>query len=140
MAAGIDAVAARAHLLAEHRETLQRVLDCADAVVAGWDGDATTDREAVTEPLRATLDRAGLLDRFPSLLAAAVRAGGGEVRGQPVAAPPYVAVTSRGPVLRATLAEGRLVVTVGTFEVERAPVRYVRGASTVEGALEVCVR
>jgi hypothetical protein len=52
--------------------------------------------------------------------------------------PPYLAVTSRGPVLRATLPEGRLVVVVGVFTVERhGQRRYVRAGETPETVLRV---
>lgn len=141
----MDADAARARILAEHREPFATVLDCADVVADGWGaGDArpaTTDRDAVTGALRAALARAGVLERFPAVLRAAVAAGGGTLRGEPVAAPPYVTVASRGPVLRGTVGSGeRLVVTCEVFDVERWPTRYVRGAATVEAALSVTVR
>jgi hypothetical protein len=140
MTAGTDAfdpLAARDHLLAEHRDPLATVLDCADAVAAGWEGGATTDPDAVRGPLRAALDRAGVFERLPDLLVTAVRAGGGGLRGRPVAAAPYVTVTSRGPVLRGTLDPGRLVVSLGVFAVGRAPVRYTRSARRVKDALTV---
>lgn len=146
----MDADAARTHVLAEHREPVATVLDCADAVVAGWDdapdGPVTTDRARVVGPLRAALERAGVVERFPALLRAAVAAGGGTLQGDPVAAPPYVTVASRGPVLRGTVSGAgapggeRLVVAVDVFGVQRRPTRYVRGASTVEAALSVAVR
>jgi hypothetical protein len=54
----------------------------------------------------------------------------------PVAAPPYVVVTSEGVVLRATIPDGRLVVTLRVFDVERgAETRYVR-RSTVDVSVE----
>jgi hypothetical protein len=48
-----------------------------------------------------------------------------------------VTVTSRGPVLRATLPEDRLVVRIAVFAVERDPVRYVRRGRRPEEVLEV---
>ncbi|WP_336344475.1 hypothetical protein [Halalkalicoccus ordinarius] len=54
-----------------------------------------------------------------------------------MAAPPYVTVTSRGPVLRATLSSGRLVVRIVLFDVERDPVRYVRRGGRPEDVLRV---
>jgi hypothetical protein len=77
--------------------------------------------------------------------AAAAAAAGGQLQAEPVAAPPYVAVTSVGPVLRATLPGGRLVVTVRVFAVERgsegtdgaAGVRYTRGPEMAAEGLAV---
>lgn len=134
---GGPAAAARRHLLDAHRTELAGVLDCADAVAASWDGDAVHDRDQVVEPLRAALDREGVVPRFPDMLRGAVEAAGRDLRGQPVAAPPYVAVTSRGPVLRATTDDGRLVVTVVAFAVEGDPVRYVRAGGDPPTALSV---
>ncbi|MFB6172644.1 MAG: hypothetical protein ABEJ23_08935 [Haloarculaceae archaeon] len=142
----MDPAAARSRLLAAHRAPLATVLDCADAVAADWDASGfdrrtATDRAAVVGPLRTALSDAGVLDRFPGLLADAVTAAGGTLRADPVAAPPYVTVASRGPVLRATAAAGeRLVVAVEVFDVDRRPARYVRGPATVEAALSVAVR
>lgn len=130
--------AVRAYLLDEHADLVGTVLDCADAVAAGWDGAATTDRERVVPPLRAALERAGLLDRLPAVLDGCVAAAGYELPARPVAAPPYVVVASRGPVLRATLSDGRLVVTVRAFDVERGTeTRYVRGPTDPGEAVAV---
>lgn len=143
----MDADAARTHLLAEHRGTLATVLDCADAVADGWERSrdaarVTTDRDAVVGPLRVAMERAGILQRCPAMLRGAVAAGGATLQGDPVAAPPYVTVTSRGLVLRGTLGdgEGRLIVACEVFDVVRRPRRYVRGAATAEAALSVTVR
>lgn len=115
----------RDRLLGAHGETLATTIERADAVAASWDGPATR-RERVVEPLRAMLERAGLLDRYPPMLVDAAEVLDATLSASPVAAPPYVTVTSRGPVLRATLPGGRLVVRIGVFAVERNPVRYVR--------------
>jgi hypothetical protein len=130
--------AARARLLDEHRGFVERVLDCGRAVAAGWEGSngdtdgetsgdavaTTPDRSRVVPPSRAALDRAGLLDRAPGILRSCVAAAGGDLQANPVAAPPYVVVTSTGLVLRATLPDGRLVVRIEPFAVDRAPTRY----------------
>ncbi|WP_435182040.1 hypothetical protein [Halorussus sp. AFM4] len=122
--------AARECVLGSHRETVATVLRCADAVAESWDGESTADPAAVADPLRAELEAAGAWQRLPDVLADAVDATGESLPAPPVAAPPYVAATSRGPVLRATLSAGRLVVLLRAFEVERAPdrpPRYRRG-------------
>lgn len=131
----------RSYLLSEHAELLETASDCADAVAAGWDGESTTDRDAVAGPLATTLRRAGVLERLPSVLASAVDAAGYQLRAEPVAAPPYVVVTSTGPVLRATLADGRLVVSLRLFAVERRDERrYVRGPRDPEDVVDVAFR
>lgn len=115
----------RDRLLAAHAGPLAATIEYADAVAASWDGPATR-REQVVEPLRAVLERAGLLERYPPMLVDAAEVLCSTLPASPVAAPPYVTVTSRGPVLRATLSEDRLVVRIDVFAVERDPVRYVR--------------
>lgn len=137
------AAAARAHLLSARRELLETVCACADAVAADWptvDGrPATTERDRVVGPLAAALERSGALAALPDALSGAVGAAGRSLPAPPVPAPPYVAVTSRGPVLRATLPDGRLVATVAVLAVARGdgPVRYVRTADGPEAALAV---
>ncbi|WP_135828327.1 hypothetical protein [Halorussus halobius] len=118
---------ARRHVRDAHAETVEAVLDCADSVADSWDGPATSDPGEVAGPLRAELDVRDAWARLPDVLAGAVRAAGFSLPASPVAAPPYVAATSRGPVLRATVPEGRLVLVVRAFAVERDPTRYVRG-------------
>lgn len=157
MSHALDPAAAREHLLTDRREVVEATLECAEAVAGSWsdrgstgeettgggttDG-GTTDREAVVGPLHAALSETGLLEAYPAVLAECVSAAGGELRAAPVPAPPYVAVTSVGPVLRATLPAGRLVVTLAVFEVDRTDEhpRYVRGARTPEAAVAVEVR
>ena len=129
----VDAAAVRARLLETHREPFERALSCADAVAAGWDGDATTDRGAVVPPYRATLREAGLHESLLDALAAALAATDHDLAADPVAAPPYLVVTGQGVVLRAPLdGGGRLVATLRAFSV--AP--YRRGPD-LPGALDV---
>lgn len=141
MDGALDTDAAREHLLTDRRSVVEATLRCADAVASSWGEKWTTDREEVVGPLRAALSEAGLLGIYPAVLAECVAAAGGKLRAEPVAAPPYVVVTARGPVLRATLSPDRIVVTVGVFEVTRedprGQSRYVRGATTPEAAVEV---
>jgi hypothetical protein len=138
----LDPDAARDHLLTERRDLVVTVLDCADAVAAGWDGEATTDADRVGPPLRTALRRAGVLERLPGVLRECVAAAGGRLQADPVPAPPYVVVTSVGPLLRATLEAGRLVVTVRAFRVERGDggTRYVRDATDPSAAVAVELR
>jgi hypothetical protein len=140
----LDPGAAREHLLTDRRAVVEETVERAGRVASSWPGEGATDRELVVEPFRAVLSEAGLLAAYPSVLAECVAAAGGELRAEPVPAPPYVTVTSVGPVLRATLDGGRLVVTLAVFDVWRdagdGRPRYVRGATTPEGAVRAEVR
>lgn len=108
-------------LLAEHETLFDAVSACADAVASRWDGDATTDRDAVVPPLHEALRQHGVLDHVPTMLATGADALGVRLPAAPVAAPPYLVVTATGPVVRATLPEvGRLVVSVEVFTVDRS--------------------
>lgn len=115
----------RERLRAEHRPFLDAVATAASRTAERWDGESTGDRTAVVEPFERVLRQTGTLDVAPVALATAVGAAGGQLQADPVPAPPYVAVTSRGVVLRATTDVGRVVVTVATFAVARDPARYV---------------
>jgi hypothetical protein len=111
-----------------HREVLAGVVAAAATVADGWDGDRTNERDSVVVPLRTALGEAGLIERFPDVLADCVRAIDREPPAEIVPRPPYVAITSVGPVLRATLADGRLVATLRAFVVDRDDgVAYRRG-------------
>ena len=127
-------------LLENHEELLTATLACADGVAESWDGDATTDRKRVVEPFERALGGAGIVARLPALLVDAVDALGEDLPAEPVAAPPYLVVTTVGPVLRATLSSARLVVTIRAFAIERDPTRYVRGAATPAAALAVALK
>jgi hypothetical protein len=116
-------------------------VDVAAAVVDGWDGDSTTDRDAVLGPFREGLAAADLLERFPAVLADLIEAIGRSPPAQIVPGPPYVAVTSVGPVLRATLSDGRLVATLRTFAVTRSNgARYCQGPTDPDDVPEVRFR
>lgn len=112
---------ARARVQSEHLAVLGAIDYCADAVCASWESDRTRDRRAVVEPLRTELDGMGVLERLPVVLSDAVEATGYDLSATPVPAPPYVVVTSRGPILRATIEPGRLVIRFDAFEVSRDP-------------------
>ncbi|WP_168215867.1 hypothetical protein [Halorussus ruber] len=127
------AASARNHVLESNAETVEAVLECADSVAEEWDGEAATGRDAVADSLRAQLEAEEVWSQLPDVLAGAVRAAGGSLSATPVAAPPYVVATSRGPMLRATLDGGRLVVLFHVFDVadgDEAAIRYTRGATT----------
>lgn len=112
----VDAV--RDRLLGAHRSTLERALSCADAVAAGWDGETTTDREAVVGPYRTVLREADALEQLLAAVVESVEHAGFELAASPVPDVPYLAVTSRGVVCRGTVSTGRVVVTLVAFEVD----------------------
>ncbi|WP_232686618.1 hypothetical protein [Halobacterium zhouii] len=130
----LDLVAAREFVREEHTGVVTRLDSCADAVAASWGADSVEDAGAIATPLEGCLDEAGVLDRLPDVLAGAVDAAGAELAASPVAAPPYVVVTSRGVVLRATVDAGRLVVRVDAFRVTEDG-RYERAETTVRAAV-----
>jgi hypothetical protein len=132
-----ETAAAREYVLDTHEELLETILVCADGVAKSWDSGATTERRAVVVPFESALDGSGVTDRLPTVLVGAVHALGEELPADPVPAPPYVAITSLGPVLRATLDSGRLVITIYAFDIERGPTRYVRRPADPTDALTV---
>lgn len=138
----LDVAAARDRLLAEHAELLATVLDCADAVAADFeatvDGSpATRDSRSIRNPMQATLERAGVLEQLPAVLSDAVDAAGASMPAKPVAAPPYVVVTSTGPTLRATLDGQRLILRLEAFAVKDSA--FVRRNASPADALSVSV-
>jgi hypothetical protein len=132
-----ETAAVREYVLDTHEELLEAILACADGVAKSWDSGATTERRAVVVPFERTLGSSEVMDQLPTLLVGAVHALGEELSAEPVPAPPYVAITSLGPVLRATLDSGRLVITIYAFDIERDPTRYVRGPADSADALTV---
>ncbi|MWV41211.1 hypothetical protein [Natrialba sp. INN-245] len=107
----------RRRIRSEHSDVVASVGGCADRVADPWDTSRTTDGRAVAGSLRTELERTGSLERLSAVLEDVVTAAGYELRADPVPAPPYVVVTSRGPILRATIDPGRLVILFGVFEV-----------------------
>lgn len=129
--------AARERVLAAHRETVAAVLASADAAASELDEPAT--RDDVTAALDAAFDdglRASLVD----LLRDAVDATGRDLLAEPVPASPYLTVTARGPLVRATLEDCRLVVLLRAFRLDRAAGGYVRSDLDPARAVEVRVR
>lgn len=111
----------------EHATVLSKIVACADTVTASWSTETVTERAAVVDPLEACLDDGDILTALPAVLETGATALESTLLADPVPAPPYVIVTSRGPVLRGTLPDRRLVITVAVFAVEPGdPVRYRR--------------
>jgi len=115
--------AAREHVLAAHRETVTGVLASADAAAEAIAEPAS--RDATVAALESAIGD-GLRASLVELLEGAVAATGRTLPAEPVPAPPYVVVTARGPLVRATVEDGRLVVVVRAFERDRSAGGYVR--------------
>ncbi len=121
------------HLLTTHGDLVETVLACADVVAA--DVDQPADRRVVTASLEMALREADAFPRFADAIHTTAEALEFDLPAEPVAAPPYVVVTARGPMLRATVDEGRLVVLFRAFE--RTPEGYVRVDRTPASTVEV---
>ena len=139
----LDVDGARRHVLGAHADLLGTTLDCAAAVASGFDetvdgAPATGDSRLARDGLRTVLDRSGVVDGLAAALPGIVDAAGATMGASPVPAPPYVAVTSSGPVARATLGPRRLVVRIDAYEpVDGA---FVWREPTAKRALGVRVR
>lgn len=130
-----------AFLARDYRETIEAVVESARAVAASWEKDHATSREDVAGPLAAELDRRALRPRLADLLVGAADAAGLSLAARPVPGPPYVVVTSTGPVLRGTAARVRLVVGIRVFEVVRGkPTRYRHRRGEPADVLDVDLR
>ncbi len=105
----------------DYADVVAEIGRCADAVADARAEAETNERGSPRDELQAALEATGVLGTLPEVLAAAVDAAGEELRARPVPAPPYVVVTSRGPMLRATIDSGRLVIRFDVFEVVREP-------------------
>ena len=83
------------------------------------------DGTVIRVPLDRLLQERGLRIPLLATLETTATTLGEEIRGAPVAAPPYYVVTSCGPLCRGTLTDGRrLVIEFELFEVETRPRRY----------------
>jgi len=131
----------RQQILAENRAVIRGVVDAGSDVAAAIDDWPVHDAATIRDPLSALLEDRDLLEPTLGLLDSGARALGTTIEGTPVPAPPYLTVTSRGPVCRATLADGRrLVVEMRLFEVARRPRRYRLAGPNPEECLDVTLR
>ncbi len=138
----LNAEAVRHQLSSEEESVGMRIVNCAERVARDWATTPTgqpvaADRSAVVPPMETALERADVLGELPTTLAACVTAAGGTLDATPVAAPPYVTITSTGPVLRATIGEERLVIRFAVFDVQEG--RYVRRGTELDEIVEVDV-
>ena len=133
--------AAREAIGDSHWETLAAAVDTGRTVARAWPDETVSDADAVAGPLERVLRERELPADLLAMLGTGAAAVDASIRGSPVPAPPYLAVTSRGPVCRATLSDGRrLVVEPVLFEVERRPPRYRFADPDPEECLRVRLR
>jgi hypothetical protein len=131
----LDEAAVRERLGTDHGAVLDAVAATADALASG--DEPFTDGQALASALEDGLAETEVFDKLPAVLATAVDAAGLTLAADPVAAPPYVTVTSRGPILRGSTPKGRLVVRLAVFDVDRAPRRYIRTPAPGRLALRI---
>ncbi|AHF99311.1 hypothetical protein HALLA_11010 [Halostagnicola larsenii XH-48] len=105
----------------DHESIVDGIDYCADMVSKSWDGTHTTDRKRVVQPMRSALESAGILEQLPIVLADSVESAGYELSATPVPAPPYVVLTSQGPICRATVGPGRILIRFDVFDIARDP-------------------
>lgn len=130
----------RRRLLAAHAETISDVVDTGAAVATAIEEWPVTDGDTIRVPLDRLLRDRGLQTPLLATLDTGADAVGEAIRGAPVTAPPYLVVTSRGPLCRATLADGRrLVIEFELFEVDTQPRRYRFREPGHEECLQVTV-
>lgn len=149
------------YLLVEHRDLIETTLTCADWVIDQSINDTTGDQpdsdttgdqstndtphseggipvdEGPADLLHERLRHTDVIEQFPAVLTDAVEAIGESLPAEPVVAPPYVVITNVGPIMRATLDSGRLVITVEVFRVDRDTRQYVRISDVPDEVLVV---
>ena len=131
----------RRRILRSHRETVVGLIDAGSEVAAAWDGETAGSPGAVRRPLGQVIKRRGLREEWLAAFLAGTDALSAGIRGDPVPAAPYLTVTSRGPICRGTLEDGRrLVARVVLFEVDRRPRRYRFRGPSPETCLAVELR
>lgn len=127
MALRRDADAIEQWIRTEHPDLLDATAAAAASVTATWPRCWTSESGMLVARLQAELAESGLLEAYAALLASLrdrLDLGHGPAI---VPSPPYVVVTSRGPILRLTTADGRIVVRFDLFEVDRDDgIRYRR--------------
>lgn len=118
------------HVRDRYPSLLDAVGAASDVAAEDWPAAGVADGARVRSSFRDALDAVGVRDALPGVLASTVDALGESLQARPVAAPPYVVVTSTGVLLRATLDDCRLVVELRAFE-QRAGRYHRRDSVTV---------
>jgi hypothetical protein len=115
----------RQEILTTHYETVSAVIDAGRSIETTVDDWPVSDPRVIREPLERLLRDWGLLEPLLEILESVADALDRAIEGKPVTSPPYLAVTSQGPVCRATLSDNRrLIVELVLFDVQRRPRGY----------------
>jgi hypothetical protein len=131
----------RQQILTGHSGTISSVIDAGETIETAIDEWPVSDPRMIREPLERLLHDRGLLDPLLNILCSVADAFGSSIQGTPVTSPPYLAVTSRGPVCRGTLSDNRrLIVEMLLFEVHRQPRSYRFRDPTPSECLRISVR
>jgi len=127
----------RDRLLESHRDLLTDTVAVGHSIAEASAGPVT-DGAAVRLLLERTLEQHGLLTALLQLLDTGATVIGQTIQGQPVPAPPYLTVTSTGPLCRGTLQDGRrLLIHIDLFAVDSGPTQYRFLDCSVERRLRV---
>lgn len=115
----------RERVRSEFGGMLADLVDAGRGVADSWEDDTVHSAAIVRAPLAAAIRRRGLTGALLGSLQAGAAVLNADIQGRPVPASPYLVVTSRGPLCRGTLADGRrLVLAFVLFGVDRRPRRY----------------
>lgn len=137
----VDIETVREHVLECHADTIRAVIAAADTVADRVEEPTGPNGAGVSAELERELTRRELVGPLVAVLVDAIGAAGIETAAQPVPGPPYVTVTSLGPVLRATGSRGRLVITLRVFAVDRTDgTQYHRTGDDPGAVLEIDFR
>lgn len=98
------------HVREAFPDVLAALEDAVASATADWPAAGVHDGGRVRTAIRTALQRSGVGERLPQILESSITELDASLPAAPVAAPPYVVVTSEGVLLRATLADARLVI------------------------------
>lgn len=133
--------AVRSRVVEEHRATLRSLVDLGRQVAATWPDCATTEASAVRSSLEHALETTGLADAVLDMLRVGADTLDEPLQARLLPAPPYLAITSRGPICRATISgDRRLVLLVELFEIDRTGPSYRFVDPSPEECLTVRIR
>lgn len=103
-------VAVATHVREAFPDVLAAIEDAVASASADWPAAGVHDSGRVRTAIRTALRTSGVRQRLPHVLESAVTELDASMPATPVDAPPYVVVTSEGVLLRATLADARIVI------------------------------
>lgn len=128
----LDETEIRGYILENHHTTIESIMNCADRIEGS---------EPVKETLRHELESQNLYEDMLRVLEDVVEHHEIDLKASPVTKPPYIVVTSLGPILRISTSDRRIVLKIRVFNIkgrsEPPKNRYVRRGKTPSDVLEV---